>query len=217
MRVLGIDPSLTNLGYVVLENNNVIEKGRFQTSPEDGLNIQRYLIQANRVSEIITKYNIKHISSESPIFQDFNTEVLYGLQSFLHLVYWYHSVNVVILSPLQVKSYALPNFKGKIFKSDMVKAARKDMGLPENSRLANDVADAYWISKIGMRWWQFYENLLPEKDLTVKEKQMFLHSHTFTRGKKQGQTEKKGIVFRKNEIYYIYSELEKPIFLFKGK
>jgi hypothetical protein len=46
---------------------------------------------------------------------------------------------------------------------------------------------------------------------------MFLHSHTFTRGKKKGQTEKKGIVFRKNEIYYIYSELEKPIFLFKGK
>jgi Holliday junction resolvasome RuvABC endonuclease subunit len=216
MRVLGIDPSLTNLGYVVLEDGKVLEKGRFQTSPEDGLNVQRYLIQSNRVSEIIEKYKIKYVSSESPIFQDFNTEVLYGLQSFLHLVYWVHAVNVVILSPLQVKSYALPNFKGKIFKSDMVKAARKDMGLADNSRLANDVADAYWISKIGLRWWMFYEKLITEKDLTVKENQMFLHSHTFTRGKKQGQTEKKGIVFRKNEIYYIYEELKKPIFLFKG-
>lgn len=210
MRVLGIDPSLTNLGYVVLEGdcNNIklLDKGRLQTTPEDGIPLQRYIKQALGIKEIVEKYNIKYVASEAPYFGDFNTEVLYGLHTTLHLTYWTLGLNVVILSPLTVKTYALPNFGERIFKSDMIKAARQDLGMKENERLANDVADSYWISKLGLRWWLYYCKLLPEDNLSKKEKDVFNFSHTYTRGKKKGQTEYKGIIYRKNELYFIYEE-----------
>lgn len=211
MRVIGVDPSLTNLGYVVLDSEKgLLDKGKFQTGTEDGLNIQRYFLQAQRMSDLIRKYEIKHIASESPIMRDFSTEILFGLQSILQGVYWAHGLKVVYLAPTQVKSYACPNVKGKVFKSDMVKAARIDLGMAETARLANDVADAYWIGKIGLRFWSFMNQELKESDLTKKERTMFLHTHEFTRGKKKGLTERKGIVFRRNEIYYLFDEIPFP-------
>jgi Holliday junction resolvasome RuvABC endonuclease subunit len=222
MRILGIDPSLTNLGFVVLDGDEsgkktILEKGKLQTVPTDGLPLQRYLLQANGIAALIKKYDIKHVASEAPFFGDFNTEILYGLQSFLHFTYWVHKVNVVIISPTQLKSYACPDVAGKVFKSDMVKAARKDLGMRENERLANDVADAYWVSKLGMRWWLFYGNKLPVEFLTEKEKDIFTFKHTFSRGKKKGATEYKGIVYRKNELYYLYDELPVPGLQFLGE
>lgn len=210
MRVLGVDPSLTNFGYVVLEDYKVLDKGKFQTTPEDGMNVQRYVLQANRLAELARKYSIKYLVSESPIFDMWSTEILYGLQSFLHCAYWALGLRVLTLTPTQVKSYACPHVKGTVLKHDMVKAARIDLGMRENERLANDVADAYWIAKIGYRWWSFYEKLLPETELTEKEKKMFLATHTYTRGKKAGQTERTGFIYRENELFYLYDKLEKP-------
>ena len=217
MRVLGVDPSLTNLGFTVLEiigdKKTVLEKGRLQTEPADGLSLQRYIKQASGIVELVKKYDIKYVASEAPYYGDFNTEVLYGLHTILHFTYWSLQLNVVILAPTTVKSYALPNFGERIFKSDMIKAARIDLGMRENERLANDVADSYWIAKLGLRFWSYYCKVLSDSDLTEKEKDIFTHTHTFTRGSKKGQTERKGIVYRKNELYYIYSELPTPNFL----
>lgn len=217
MRILGIDPSLTNLGYVVLEgdteNRQILEKGKLQTVPTDGLYIQRYVKQCNGISELVKKYNIKHVASEAPYMMDHNTEVLFGLQSFLHFTYWIHKLNVVIFPPTQIKGYALPEFKGsgeKIFKEDMVKAARKDLNMRENERLANDVADAYWVSKLGLRFWLYYSKVLPEQLLTEDERRIFTKTHTYTRGKKKGFTERTGIIYRKNEMFYIYGEMIAP-------
>ena len=217
MRILGLDPSLTNLGFVVLEDGKVLDKGRLQTGKEDGLNLQRYLIISNGVTDLIKKYDIKYLSTESPVFCDFNSEVLYGLQSFLHLVYWSFGLKVLLISPLRVKSYALPGFKGKIFKSDMVSAARKDLGLDAKSRLANDVADAYFVTKLGYRWWSFYEGNIKESDLTEQEHRIFLEQHTYTKGKKKGITEKKGVSFRENEMYYVYEKLPRPSLIALGE
>src|SRR5271166_3658244 len=99
MRILGLDPSLTNLGFVVLEDGMVIDRGLLQTGKEHGLNLQRYLLQANGITDLIRKHEIKYLATESPIFMDFNSEVLYGLQSFLHLVYWSFSLKVLLISP----------------------------------------------------------------------------------------------------------------------
>lgn len=225
MRVLGIDPSLTNLGYVVLENIEqeagsapkfqILEKGRLQTESTDGLPLQRYASQSNGIAELVRKYDIKYVASEAPYYGDFNTEVLYGLHTSLHFTYWRFKLNVVILAPATVKSYAEPPVKKgeRVFKSDMVKAARLDLGMRENERLANDVADAYFISKLGLRFWSYYCKLLTDDDLTLKEKHIFAASHTYTRGKKKGQTEKTGLIYRKNELFYIYGDLPEQNFL----
>ena len=217
MRVLGLDPSLTNLGFVILENGALIHKGRLQTAKEQGLNVERYLLQANGVADLILKYNIKYVATESPIFQDFNSEVLYGLQSFLHLIYWALGMKVLIISPLRVKSYALPGFKGKIFKADMVSAAKLDLGIGVKCKLSNDEADAFFIAKLGYRWWSFYEGRIKESDLTEKEHHIFLEQHTYTKGKKKGKTEKKGVMFRENELYYVYDKLPRPKLTFLGE
>lgn len=211
MRILGLDPSLTNLGYVVLEDKEILEKGRLQTGPEHGLNVQRYVLHANAVGDLIRKYDIKYTAVEQPIFSTYSSEILYALQQFLHLVYWSHGLKVVIFDPKRVKSYAIPGFKGEIHKSDMVAAARKDLGMGEKQRLANDVADAYWVGRLGMKWWSFYEGILKESDLTEQEHHIFLEQHTFVKGKKKGLTEKKGVSFRKNELYYLYEELPHPV------
>ncbi len=210
MRILGLDPSLTNLGYVVLEEKEILEKGRLQTGTEHGLNIQRFLIQANSVGDLIRKYNIKYVAVEQPVFDAFSSELLFALQQFLHLIYWSYGLKVVGFDPRRVKSYALPGFKGKIEKRDMVAAAKSILGMDPKKRLANDVADAFWIATLGIKWWSFYEGIIKESDLTEQEHRIFLHQHTYTRGKKKGLTEKNGILFRENELYYVYDKLPRP-------
>jgi Holliday junction resolvasome RuvABC endonuclease subunit len=210
-RVLGIDPSLTNLGYVVLEDGKVLEKGRFQTGTEDGLNLQRYAIQAARLSDLITKYEINHLATEAPFFQSFNTEVLFALQSILHLTYWHLGLRVVIIAPFTVKSFACPDMSPtKVMKRDMVNAARKQLGMRDTQRFANDEADALFIGLIGYRWWSFYEGYLKESDLNSQEKELFLKQHTYSRGKKKGIVEKKGLMFRENELFFLYDKLPTP-------
>lgn len=210
-RVLGIDPSLTNLGYVVLEDGKVLERGRFQTGTEDGLNLQRYAIQAARVNDLITKYGVKYLATEAPFFQSFNTEVLFALQSILHIAYWHLALRVVIIAPFTVKSFACPDMPPtQVMKRDMVKAARKYLGMRETERFANDEADALFIGLIGYRWWSFYEGILKESDLTPQEKDLFLKQHTYSRGKKKGLVEKKGLIFRENELFFLYDKLPSP-------
>jgi Holliday junction resolvasome RuvABC endonuclease subunit len=109
MRVIGVDPSLTNLGYVVLEGDKILEKGRLQTETGDGLNLQRYVSQAAGITKIIQKYEVKHLATEAPFFQAFSTEILFALQSILHLSYWSLGLRVVTLAPLTIKGYACPH------------------------------------------------------------------------------------------------------------
>ena len=218
MKVLGIDPSLTNLGYVVLDGAKILEKGRFQTETSDGLNLQRYMLQASRVAALARKYEIKHIATEAPFFQAFSTEILFALQSILHLTYWSLGTRVVTLAPLTVKGYACPHLSPtKVLKHDMVTAARVELGMGERERLANDVADAYWIARIGVRWWGYYNKIVTAEELTEREHELFLGQHTYTKGKKKGVTERKGLAYRKDELFFLYDELPAPTITFSMK
>lgn len=215
MKILGVDPSLTNLGYVVLEDGKILERGRFQTETSDGLNLQRYVLQASSVAKLVRKYDIKYLATEAPFFSAFSTELLFALQSILHLTYWSLGLRVVLLAPLTVKSYACPKLNPKdVLKKDMVDSAKLDLKMGERERLANDVADAYWIAKLGSRWWSYYNKNVTAEELTTRESEIFLAEHTYTKGKKKGVTERKGIVHRKNELYYLYDELPAPAITF---
>lgn len=215
MRILGLDPSLTNFGYVVYEDGILLDKGRLQTSPQDGLQVQRFLMQANGLGDLVRKWEIKYVSCEAPLMATFSTEILYGLQSFLHLIYWKYGLHVVFFIRSQIQTYACPHMSLRdILKRDMVDSARKDLGMRDNERLANDVADAYWIGKMGFRWWCYYTKIITDVDLTEKEKHMFAGCHTYTRGKKKGVQERTGIVYRENELYYLYDKLPRPTVTF---
>jgi len=215
MRVLGLDPSITNLGYIVVGSDSILDKGKIKTESSDGLDIQRFLIQANGIVSLVKKYDIKHVATEAPFLGAWSTERLFALQSILHLTYWALSLRVVCLAPLTVKSYACPHLKAQeVMKWDMVDAAKKQLNLPDGERLAHDTADAFFVAKLGMRFWQFYEKEITFEQLTEKEKHIFTASHTYTRGKKKGLTEKTGIVYRENELYYLYDKLSPPLLTF---
>jgi hypothetical protein len=56
--------------------------------------------------------------------------------------------------------------------------------------------------------------MLQPRELTPREYEIFLAEHTYTKGKKKGVTERKGIAYRKDELYYLYDELPKPAITF---
>lgn len=81
--IIGIDPSITHCGYVLLDETKMgkdalIETGVFKTAPTDGLFVQRLIIQRERLRNLLVSNKIKFIAMEAPIWGDNSTELLYG-------------------------------------------------------------------------------------------------------------------------------------------
>ncbi len=66
--ILGVDPSLRKLGYVVFDTTkpmtHIVERGLLKT--KTGVLVQRLILQAHQVRKLIKKYDIKFIVSEAP-------------------------------------------------------------------------------------------------------------------------------------------------------
>jgi hypothetical protein len=91
-------------------------------------------------------------------------------------------------------------------KFDMVEAARDATG--GKGAWNHNEADAYWVANISARFWQRLDGVLGEHELTRTERQQFEKIHTFTRGKRAGQTVKSGILYREDERFFRWAEDE---------
>ena len=89
-------------------------------------------------------------------------------------------------------------------KPDMVDAAKEDTG--GKGRWDHNEADAYHVARAAGRFWCLYEGLLSEEDLTDYEKHAFALIKTWKKGKKAGQTEKKGMLYREYEKFFLFSK-----------
>jgi hypothetical protein len=117
--------------------------------------------------------------------------------------------DVIHFDPTTVKMLVKGNPKdrlGKMFKTDMVAAAKADTGV--TGRFNHNEADAYHIARFAARFWQLYRGELTTEDLTPSEHQAFARIHTFTRGKRMGETEKTGALFKENRRFYRFSQRE---------
>lgn len=209
MRVLGLDPSLTNFGWAMLASDgfSVEKRGRFQTKASQ-IFIQRYVYLREALRELIREEKPDRIGIESPIFNDLYSEGMYGLFLFCNDVFLTEKMDAVFFTPPQVKSHAfdfLGRPKGwKMKKQDMVEASKKKS--KTKNRWNHNEADAYWVGVSAFRFWQFYDGNLKLEDLTEKEKHQFARSHTYTRGAKTGTTEKTGLIYRQNDRFFIWSK-----------
>jgi hypothetical protein len=114
---------------------------------------------------------------------------------------------MIYLQPSTVKKYAYPDMDpDNITKSHMTHAAKKELGLM-NRRFSEHEADAYFIGKIGLKYYQWlFLKKFSDQDLTEIEQHLFCGKHTFVKGIKKGITEYTGIIYKENERFYDYTK-----------
>jgi len=214
MITLGLDPSLTGFGWcihnsVVVGKDRVFAKGRWSTSPKT-IWVERYVTLRRELQDLLDQYLlIENVGVESPPFGELWSEGLYALFLVVNEAIWSRRKDVVYFDPGTLKMLAKEDpkiRKGKMFKSDMVEAARADTGI---TRWNSDVADAYHVARFAARFWKLLRGEIGVDDLTPSEYQAFAKIHTFKRGKRKGQTIMKGAMFKENQRYFRFSLLPK--------
>lgn len=225
MRVLGLDPSLTNFGWALHDTEThrgtaarLLARGRFQT-PAKMEFIDRYVSQRERLVELIKLHQPDRVGLEFPVFDQMFSEGMYGLFLFVSEALKTSRCDVVFWSPLQIKAHARDSLvdsegnparpKGwKMDKVDMVEAAGMDTGI---SRWNHNEADAYLAAVLAGRFWKLFDGTLSEADLTPTEARYFLEVKEFLRGKMAGKTVKKGVMFRENDRFFSWSHRQESL------
>jgi len=215
MRVLGLDPSLTNFGWAVHDSEAVgvarcPARGRFQTSSKM-LFIDRYIQMRTQLSELIRTVKPDRMGIEYPVFGDLWSEGMYGLFLYSCEALKAEGMDVVFFSPMQTKAVMRdflnrPRVDGKLWKmhkADMVEAAIKDTG--GKGKWDHNEADAYACARLSARFWLLYDGLITEAELTPRERTNFLEVKKFVRGKKAGKEVKRGLMYREDERFFLWS------------
>lgn len=210
MTIASFDPSITHLGWVIFDETKtgkgaVLEAGVFKTKPTDGLLVQRLITQRERIRSLLMTWDIKFIAMEAPYLRDFSTELLFALNQHLHEAFLDQQTFVLYVQPNTLKRYALPDTKmEEITKHHITHQAKKELGLVGRV-FSEHVADAYFVGKIGLKFYQWYfMHKYKDSDLSEYEHRLFCGKHTFKRGNKKGLTEYTGIIYRENSQFFDY-------------
>jgi Holliday junction resolvasome RuvABC endonuclease subunit len=210
--IAGFDPSLTHFGWVCFDENksgpeSVLQGGVFKTDPSDGLLVQRLLMQQERVSLFLSSRNIKFVSMEAPVWGDYNSEMLFALNQFLHMVFMDLGIYVIQFPPTTLKKYAYPDMDpDNVTKHYMTDKAKKELGR-QGRRFSEHVADAYFAGKLGLKFYKWlFMHEFSDSDLSEHERDLFCGKHTFTRGLKKGTTEYNGTIYKENEKFWDYTK-----------
>ena len=211
MIILGLDPSLRQFGWALHDTeasgkSKCLSRGRIKTTPKE-LFICRYTSIRDSLRILIQSHNPDKVGIESPVFNDLWSEGMYGLFLYCNEALYLEGMDVVYLSPGQVKVFARTLIsrppKWKMKKPDMVEAAKSDTG---GGKWNHNEADAYLVARLAGRFWGFYNGDLLEENLSEIERKQFLEIHTFKRGKKAGNTVKRGIYHREEDRFFLWSK-----------
>jgi len=210
--IAGLDPSLTHFGWVLLDElkqgpEALLHYGMFKTEPSDGLLVQRLVTQRERVRKFLTDNRITFVSMEAPYLQDYNTELLFALNQFIHEVFLDLSIFVLYIQNHNLKRFACPSIKPRdMTKHHVNHAAKTELGL-EGKRFAEHCADAYFAGKFGSIFYRWHIlKTMKDEDLPENVKDMFIGKHEYTRGKKKGIIDYYGIIYRENEQFWDYTK-----------
>lgn len=212
MYTLGLDPSLSGFGWVIYNSSatgaaRVLARGRWSTSSKT-IWVERYFLLRQELCQVLDSYPlIEAVGVESPPFGELWSEGLYALFLMVNEAVWSHRKDVVYFDPSTLKMLVKEDprvRKGKMFKSDMIDAAKAETGL---KKWSSDEADAYHVAKFSARFWLLLQGTIQEADLTPSEYRAFVKIHTFTKGKRAGQTVKSGAMFKENQRFFRFSTL----------
>ena len=211
---LGLDPSLTGFGWCVHDSAadgpaRVVDRGRFATSSK-AIFVQRYIELRESVAGVLDTYSgIEAVGVESPPFGEQYSEGLYALFLMVNEAIYTRRKDVVYFDPGTLKMLVKEDpsvRKGKMFKTDMVEAAKADTGI--RGKFNHNEADAYHIARYAARFFEFVSGKISEDVLTPAEHRAFAKVHTFTRGKRKGETVRAGAAFKENQRFFRFSEIK---------
>jgi len=213
MRCLGLDPSLTNFGWAVHDTAFPVGdrsrcdiRGRFQTSTRT-LFIDRYTDLRERLGALVAEHKPDKVGLEFPVFNDLWSEGMYGLFLYTCESLKLAKQDVVFWSPMQVKAHARESLGRppgwKMMKPDMIDAARADTG---GGRWNHNEADAYLVARLASRFWLIHEGEILERDLSDVERKYFLDIKRYERGKKAGKVDLKGVMYREDDRFFLWSK-----------
>lgn len=161
MITLGIDPSLTGLGWCVHDGSisgpgRVMAKGTFKTSAER-LFYWRFMFLREAVTKVLDAYPaVEAVGVESPPFGESYSEGLFALFLYVNEAVLTRLKDVVYFDPLRVKLLAKMDpevRRGTMDKGDIVDAAKQDTGI---NRWNHNEADAYIIARSAARFWDLH-------------------------------------------------------------
>lgn len=210
MVTLGFDPSLTALGWAVVRwqsgRPELLGRGRFCTD-SGTLFVDRYVRQRESIRKLVRETGCRRISCEYPVFGEMYSEGMYGLFLFACEAFRSEGCDVVVWAPPQVKQHAKVRLgrpkSWKMDKPDMVEAAKLDSG--DGSRWDHNEADAYWVARIGGRFWDYHDGRISLCDLDEVERNHFAGRRVIERGPRSGTVEQKGIIYRENDRFFLWS------------
>lgn len=189
--ILGLDVSLTSLGWFLQSEAKKPIYGSFKTTPQDGLNLKRIMIQRDRFINLINDYKIDHIGIEQPFLHSFNTEILYALHQFILEVCYTRHIKIVYITPAQIKQFAVGSSKAE--KAEIILKTKEVLGLVRE-KINDDECDAYWVSFLAERFWKLFYKEISESELTELEKFIFI----------KNKQKKPGLLYRANDLYYLF-------------
>lgn len=213
MRVLGLDPSLTAFGWAVHDTaadgtGRCEAKGVIKTSSKT-LFVDRYVHLREATAGLLKQHKPDKVGLESSVFHAHQSEALYALFTNVCEALKLGGADVVFLTPPQVKAHARL-FLGRpqkpkwiMQKPDMVEAARTDCG--GKGRWNHNEADAYWVARVAARFWQLRAGVITESDLNPEELKHFTYVHHYKRGKRAGQVERRGLIWRNGDRFHLWS------------
>lgn len=212
MITLGIDPSLTGLGWCVHNGDvagtkRVIAKGTFKT-PSTRIFYWRFMYLRQAVGVILDAYPmVQAVGVESPPFGESYSEGLFGLFLYVNEAILIRRKDVVYFDPLRVKLLAKmdPEIRrGTMDKGDMVDAAKQDTGIKDWN---HNEADAYIIARSAARFWDLHASRILPEELTRAEELVFRSVRTYVKGKKAGRVVKQGVLYKEGDRFYQFSAL----------
>lgn len=203
MVVLGVDPSLTDTGWAVLDidkegSERLIASGRIKTEADEFF-VVRYARPRDEVAKLMDEYDPDYVSIEKPQHNSSWSAGLYPIWISISEECHKRRIPFATFLPPQIKAYArdILDDSGKMFKSDMVDAAK--MLLNYKGKLNHNVADAVIIGWIGGRLRLLIDRKITEDDLTKKEQYMF--TRTIKR-RKSGRVDKVGMLWKEGDSYF---------------
>lgn len=229
MRILGLDPSLTNYGWSLVEYEEgslvqLIDRGRIRTAPGQFPDmVDRYTYMRSQVQELLQRTNPQACGIESTVFSTraYFTEGLFALFIMSLEAIKSESKDLVLFAPLQVKSYAKtlidrPSW-WKMEKADMIEVSKtisdgldisKDAkGRPR--KWDHNEADAFIIASFAARFWSLVYGHIKPAEMSDHEHKLFLGGRT-----RKTIDRSKGILFQEHARHYRWGkttiDIERP-------
>lgn len=208
---LGIDPSLTGLGWCVINTGvtgsaRVLGRGVFSTR-SDQLFVWRNIYLRESVSRVLDLYpEIQTVGVESPVYGEQFSEGAYGLYVYVNEAVYRHRKDVVYFDPLSIKMLAKmdPSIRrGYMDKGDIIDAVRAETFI---RKWDNNEADAYIVARSAASFWELHGGILTPEDLVPAEYNAYTRVMQIKRRGKLVEV-RSGALFKEGSRYFRFSQI----------